>query len=56
MALAAHQRTEPPDDDAREASPDEMLEAAIARADAAFRRLEQTVTAPPEDRRPRLLH
>lgn len=54
MALSVHQRTEPPD--AREASPDELLEAAIARADAAFRRLERAVTAPPEDRRPRLLH
>ena len=53
MALAV-QRTDP-DEDAQEASPDELLEAAIVRAEAAFRRLERKVTAPPEDRPP-LLH
>lgn len=39
-----------------EASPDDALEAAIARAEIAFRRLERRVTAPPADQRPHLLH
>lgn len=38
-----------------EASPDEALEAAIVRAEEAFRRLERRVNVAPADRR-RLLH
>lgn len=57
MTLAV-QQADKHDDEAIEveASPDDALEAAIARAEAAFRRLERRVTAPPADRRRHLLH